>query len=798
MEAPLSGIRVLDFGMAAVGPISAEYLAWLGADVIKIESPAGDMVRRGRGGVADADWAGHTFLGNNIGKRGIVLDLKNDADRATALELAKTADVLLENFRSPDILPRLGLPWERLREANPRLIYLQSSAFGPRGPLVGKPSVEWITQAFGGVTSVQGQPGGAPEFSRGTSSLDWNGAMVNTIAMLTALYVRNRTGRGMRLDTSQLHSTLLAGTTRIAEYLATGETPRPLGSARANLVPDQAFRTTDGYITVTAPNDRIWRRLCAAIDRADLAADDRFATVAQRVGERETLVPELEAVFRTRAAAEWVTRLHTAGVPAGAYQREATLADSLLANAQIQAERMVSILPQTGGGEIVTAEPHWKFDQTEARITRPSPMFGEHQQEVVREIDEWRAPPAPALLPGGDGLALAGLRVVDFSQGVAGPLCGMQLGDLGADVIKVEPPAGDWLREVPPFQGGEGALFLQLNRNKRGITLDLKSDAGRAFARRLIASADVVIEGYRPTVMARLGLDYAVVGEDHPTLIYCSISGHGTSGPLADVPATEIDVQAAVGANRHLGRPDGPPVRFGYDQASASAGMTGVQGILTALLWRDRTGRGQHVRASMLHSEVGVYQWSFTAERHPADRSSNAFAGVHAEPDHGYATADGPVFISLRDYERNQAPFLRAIGRGDLLDDPRFSSREAMAAYMDDFRELVNETIGTWSRERVRHAVEDEAGGWFAPMLTIAEAVEHPQALALGMTATMEHPTAGRLRVISPPIIFERELASLRLPPPLLGQHTAEIAREYGLDDEQLAAIEARAASSVG
>ena len=160
MDTPLTGIRVLDFGMAAVGPIAAEYLGWLGADVIKVESPAGDMVRRGKGGYDD--WGGHTFLGNNIGKRGIVLDLKDDGDRATALALAKTADVLLENFRSPDVLPRLGLPWERLREANPRLIYLQSSAFGPRGPMVGKPSVEWITQAFGGVTSVQGSRAARP------------------------------------------------------------------------------------------------------------------------------------------------------------------------------------------------------------------------------------------------------------------------------------------------------------------------------------------------------------------------------------------------------------------------------------------------------------------------------------------------------------------------------------------------------------------------------------------------------------------------------------------------------------
>ena len=784
MEAPLTGIRVLDFGMAAVGPISAEYLGWLGADVIKIESPSGDLVRRGKGG--DDDWAGHTFLGNNIGKRGIILNLKDETDRATAIELAKTADVLLENFRSPDILPRLGLSWEILHQANPRLIYLQSSAFGPTGPLVGKPSVEWITQAAGGVTSVQGQPGAAPQFSRGTSSLDWNAAMINTEAMLIGLYVRNRTGEGLRIDTSQLHSTIFTGTTRIAEYLATGVAPRPIGSGRANLVPDQAFPTADGYITVTAPHDRSWLRLCEVIQRPDLANDDRFATVADRVEQREVLVPELEEAFRARSGGEWVAALHAAGVPAGEYQKLPTLADSLLANPQVQAEKMVSVLPQTLGGEIVTATPHWKFDKTQAHMVRPAPMFGEHQQEVLQEIKDWRPSAAPELLPGGEGLALAGLRVVDFSQGVSGSLCSMQLGDLGAEVIKVEPPSGDWLRHIPPFQGGEGALFLQLNRNKRSIALDLKTAEGSAFAKRIVADADIVVEGYRSGVMKRLGLDYATLSADHPQLIYCSISGHGSSGPLADAPASEIDIQAAVGVNRHLGTPDEPPLRFGYDQASVSAGMAGVQGILSALLWRDRTAQGQHVQTSMLHAEIGVYQWSFTAERHPFDRASNAYTGVHAAPDHGYQTAEGPVFINLRDYERQMVPFVKAIGREDLLEDPRFSTQEAIAAYLDDFRELVDETISSWSREQVRHAVEDEANGWYAPMLTIEETVEHPQAAALGIIATMEHPTAGRFRVISTPWIFETELASLRLPPPLLGQHTAELAREYELNHEAI------------
>ncbi len=782
MEAPLAGIRVLDFGIAAVGPISAEYLAWLGADVIKIESPAGDMVRRGKGG---QDWAGHTFNGNNIGKRGIILDLKNDEDRQTALELVQMADVVVDNFRSPAVMERLGLGWSVMREANPRIVYLQSSAFGPRGPLDGRPSVEWIAQAYGGASSMQGPAGGPPEFSRGTSSLDWNGAMVNTEAMLIALYVRERTGRGLRVQTSQFQSTLLAGTTRIAEYLATGKAPARLGSARANIVPDQAFETADGWVTVSAPTDRIWHRLCEALGADALASDSRYTSLAARVEHRDDLVPALQERFRAQTSAAWIARLREAHVPVGEFQKLPTLADSLLDNAQVAAEHMVSVLPMDGG-EIVTAEPHWHFDKTEARIVRPAPKFGEHQDEVMAELQAFE-PPAPSPERPLQGLALSGLKVVDFSQGMSGPLAAMQLGDLGAEVVKVEPPEGDWLRQVPPFQGGESALFLQLNRNKRGAAIDLKTAEGLALARSLVQDADIVVEGYRPGVMKRLGLDYATLSELNPRLIYCSITGNGTTGPLADQPATELDVQAAVGANRHLGVPGEEPLRFGLDQASMSGGMSGFQGILAALIWRERSGLGQHADVSLLGSEVGVYQWTFTAERHPADQISNAVTGLNAEPDHGYLCADGPIYISnFRDYEKGWIPFLNGIGRADLLEDPRFSSREAIFAYLDDVRVEINRTLATWHWEDIRRVVEDEAGGMFGRMLDLGEVVEHPQTHALDMIRTMAHPAAGLIRVVNTPWMFDTELAALRTAPPLLGQHTEEIARTAGFSDADI------------
>lgn len=382
MDGPLKGIRVLDFGVAAVGPISAEYLGELGADVIKVEAPSGDIVRRGKPTMKGMS---HTFLGNNLTKRGIVLDLKQEAGREIALRLIATVDVLVENFRSPEVFERLGLGYERLSAVNPRLIYLQSSAYGPRGPMHGMTSNDWFAQASAGATSVNGSAGGRGEFSRGTSALDWVGAFVNLEALLLALYMRERTGRGMMLQTSQFQSVITAGTTRLAEYFATGAAPRPLGSARPNIVPDQAFATADGYVTVTVPHDGFWPRLCAAIERPDLAGEPRFATNAARVEHRDDLIPFLTRVFALRPTAEWIARLREAGVPAGELQHGPTLSASLLAHPQVQARQLLSVI-ETPWGAMATAEPQWRFDKTLARITRPSPAQGEHQDEVLREI----------------------------------------------------------------------------------------------------------------------------------------------------------------------------------------------------------------------------------------------------------------------------------------------------------------------------------------------------------------------------------------------------------------------------
>jgi crotonobetainyl-CoA:carnitine CoA-transferase CaiB-like acyl-CoA transferase len=373
---PLAGVRALDFAQAAAGPVSMMYLAMLGADVIKVESPRGDTVRLG---LPPHHGMGSTFLGNNLGKRGVVLNMKEPEGLDQAKQLVKIADVALDNFRSPMVMERLGLGYPVMREINPRIIYVQSSAFGRSRGFEGMLSNEWVAQSISGFAGSTGVKNGQFEQSRGTAYLDWFTALVNLQAILIGLRHRERTGLGMMISTSQYAGALCAGFTRFVELLAGGQPLRPSGSERSNVVPDFVVATSDGELAISAPTTRSWNRLCGVVGL------ERWLSMpmAARVANRDELCTALQAIFRRRTTSEWRPLLLAARVPHHPVDRSRTISE--IVRSHPDGPNLITQVP-SARGDLQVSSPPWRFSRTPAGISRSSPELGEHQDEVFTEL----------------------------------------------------------------------------------------------------------------------------------------------------------------------------------------------------------------------------------------------------------------------------------------------------------------------------------------------------------------------------------------------------------------------------
>jgi len=382
--------------------------------------------------------------------------------------------------------------------------------------------------------------------------------------------------------------------------------------------------------------------------------------------------------------------------------------------------------------------------------------------------------------------SLDGIRVLDFTQGLCGPFCTMQLGDGGAEVIKVEPPAGDFARRMgPPFIGDESAVFLSLNRNKKSIVIDLESSSGREKATRLACEADVVVEDFGPGAATTLGLDYAQLRAENPKLIYCSITPFGEEGPLRHLPGSELVVQAMAEYTTSLGRIGDPPVRVGADIASLNTGTFAAQAILGALFHRLRSGEGQRVAVSefgaLLHMR-GI-MWSSLSD--PDD-----WYGFHLDhyikpPDYGYQTKNGSFYFILRrgnseDWDR----LVMELGMEEALADPRFDdygrAATSIGRYATEVKPIWEKAFANRTREELVDLVKS-IGGDAVPIMEYPELIAHPQVAALEVVAEIDHPTAGRLKTVRPVARLSDTPNSIRLAPPTLGQHTDEILRAAGL-----------------
>lgn len=388
--------------------------------------------------------------------------------------------------------------------------------------------------------------------------------------------------------------------------------------------------------------------------------------------------------------------------------------------------------------------------------------------------------------------ALDKIKVVDLTRTLAGPFCTMLMGDMGAEVIKVEEPTGgDETRKWTPFVNGESTQFLTFNRNKRSLSVNLKEREGLKIVQDLAADADVMIESFRAGTLDRLGLGYEAIKKTNPGVVYCSISGYGRTGPMADMPGYDLLIQAYSGLMSLTGEPEGSPLRIGFSLVDLFTGMMAYGTILTALRQRDQTGKGQWVESALLDGQVAALSYHATGFMGTGVEPKRMGSGHPSlVPYQSFSASDGQFIIGCANqglWER----MCRAIGQDAMLDDPRYTTNTDRVEHR---AECVGELSALFAQKTTAHWVDliVEAGVPCGPINTVADVVSNPQVLARNMIAEVDHPNIPNLKFPGSPLKLTDSPATIRRVPPMLGQHNEEILEEAGYSPEKIADLKER------
>ncbi|MFA5521282.1 MAG: CoA transferase [Castellaniella sp.] len=385
---------------------------------------------------------------------------------------------------------------------------------------------------------------------------------------------------------------------------------------------------------------------------------------------------------------------------------------------------------------------------------------------------------------------LAGVKVLELAQIMAGPTCGMLLADMGAEVLKVEKlPGGDDARSYrEPLVNGVSAPFMILNRNKRGMALNLKKPEGKEILLRLVDDADVLTENYRKGTLERLGLGYDVLSARNPGLIYCAVSGYGRDGPFAEKAGFDLIAQGFAGLMSVTGEPGRPPVKTGNSIADINAGILAALGIVAAYVHKQRTGLGQQVDTSLMEAALQQTYWHaamfFATGESPGPTGS---AHLLTAPYQAFRTRDGWINIGGAN-QANWERIAQVLGHPEWCDDPRFLTNTERMQHLDALTDAMNAVLCEHDQAHWLAAF-DAAGVPAGPVHSVGEALTHPQAVARGMVVELEHPQAGPTRALGCPIHFSATPTRIDRPAPVLGEHTREILSGLGYDDTAIDAL---------
>ena len=766
MPSALEGITVLDLTRQRPGALAGMLLCDNGARVIRLELPDDDN-----------DRATPIYMVWDRGKESVSLDISADGDAFK--KLAAMADVLLEDF-SADSPYQKVVDYGELRRINPRLVHCSITAYGKQGPMRDEPGDEHLVLARMGILASQ------PGFREGPVHVVHPVANLGTAVLaaqgiVSSLYAREKTGSGRKVDTSMMAGALMFAPKVVGERLE----QRPFQLTTAGGGPFYSvFECADGnWIQIGCIHGGFVDIAATVMGIAELLANPRYGDGRRPESEeaRAELFDIVANVLKTKPCAEWERIFEDADVP---YARACPTGESL-SNPQVIANDMLLQLNDPIVGDVTQMGSPIKFTQTPGVVRSPRPRRGQHTDAVLAEIADAELPEPCDVEARADAPPLDGVRVMEMTNVIAGPAAGKCLGDLGADIIKFEPPYGD----ISRTSGSQ--FFLYLNSNKRSVSANTKTDAGQQIAQKLAAEADIMLANMRPGATDRMGLSAEELEPLNPGLIQAHTTAFGWSGPYAHRPGVDPLAQAWMGLQFAQGGRGNPPVFLAQLAPTdfSSGGMVAL-GAIMALYARERTGIAQKVDCNLLNAgavlrEEDFLQYEGKTSPPIADGGQYGLSALHRL----FETQDGWLYL-IAETQNEWGSLCGVIGNSELADDERFASPAGRAKNDDALWDLLTDAFAQgaaaeWVRKmrdagvRCADVTEQYNIGYFQD--------EH--ILASGMFVELSHEVYGKMRYLANSIKFGETRAVDSRQTPLLGEHNREKLAALGYSSSEIATL---------
>ena len=777
----LEGVRVLELGEMVSAAYASKLIGDLGAEVIKVEEPGGDPARQ-RGPFpddrVDAEKSG-TFLALNTNKRGLSLDLVRDA---TALrQLVAETDILIHNY-PPRRMAELGLAYEPFRQLNPRLVMCSITPFGLTGPHKDYHAYELTTAHGGGWAWLS--PGASerpdlPPLKAAGHQADLQAGLTAAMVSMAAYARALETGQGEHIDLSVQEYVASFLEQNFVYYSYMGQVASRLGQRL--LAPWGMFACRDGLIFMVTVEQDQWLRLVELMGNPEWASWEIFQDPFMRAQNWDVLKPYLDEWMQT-----WtVEELFKAGQERRICFAPVYSMEQLPRQRQLQERNIFVEVSHPAAGTLSHLGPPYRFQDDWWQITRPAPLLGEHNREILNRPAR-SAPPAARPQSSASRLPLEGIRVVDFSWAWAGPFCAMQLAHLGAEVIRVESQARpDLGRRVPIYPTGmepglnRSGYANQWHQGKKSTLLNLSKPQAIPIAKALIETSDVVVENYATGVMERLGLGYAELKQRNPGLIMASISGYGHTGPQKNYMGYGPAIVPLTGLSSLTGYADGGPSEVGISYGDPNGGLNAAVAITAAVIAKKRTGQGQYIDVSLWESmAVLVFEgWmDYAMNQRQPQRIGNRDPLM--APHNCFRCAGQDEWVSIAcGTDGEWRALCQTVGRPELADDARFQTAAARKANEDALEELLTAWTQGQDKWQVTRTLQAARVAAF-PSMTSKDLADDPHLNARGFFARLEHPEVGVRAHTAMPWRLSNAPNGVRAPAPLIGNDTDYVMRE--------------------